>query len=438
MATLDLRLLESIETLVAARLDWLAFELIKGVQAGRTPEESEEAIAAARESIRGNAQPKARGEPQAISVEAKPIPPNEQVEWAAAYVEERLGEALEQLQASIGTLDFIVEGTAERPDKGRAVAQSPDASEPRAVVVLLNPEGGRESARDAVAGAREFSNPAYRARRMGRATARPIDCVMISDVQSAPDTIVRRITALEHASGAGRIFELFVITSLARGLRNAGFSVWLQRSDGTTIQSGDADRRFIQRGGAPTGVPAASAGLDNASVIGFQKRRRQRWESGMATSSRAAVRRRTKLTSRLFPAASRLRSERPAVFLSGDRASRLNVRMSALRAASTRCAPSSPGSTIDPAPCASSPYAIPASPRTASGQPQRSETPRDRDLLAGESAPTNIIARRTGFTVGTAPLGDYYRIEPHRNISSGSSEIDELVRSVVKWAIRNA
>ena len=37
MATLDLRLLESIETLVAARLDWLAFELIKGVQAGPNP-----------------------------------------------------------------------------------------------------------------------------------------------------------------------------------------------------------------------------------------------------------------------------------------------------------------------------------------------------------------------------------------------------------------
>jgi hypothetical protein len=155
VAILDPRLLELIETLVAARLDWLAFELIEGIQTGRSPEESHEALAAARVSIRGNAQPKAHGEPQAIGLEAKPIPPHEQVEWAAAYVEERLGEALDQLQTSIDALDFIVEGTTERPDSAGAVAQSTDASEPRAVVVLLDLEGRRESGRDDVAGARE-------------------------------------------------------------------------------------------------------------------------------------------------------------------------------------------------------------------------------------------------------------------------------------------
>ena len=156
MAILDPRLLELIETLVASRLDWLAFELIEGVQAGRPPEESEEALAAARESIRGNAQPKARGEPQAIAVEAKPIPPDEQIDWAAAYVEGRLGAALEQLQSSIDTLDFVAEGTIERPDTPRgAVAQPTDASEPRAVAVLLDLEGDRKSGRDDIAGARE-------------------------------------------------------------------------------------------------------------------------------------------------------------------------------------------------------------------------------------------------------------------------------------------
>lgn len=61
---------------------------------------------------------------------------------------------------------------------------------------------------------------------------------MIPAVQTALDTIVGRVTTLEHASGAGRIFELFVMTSIARGLRDAGFSVWLQRSDGTIINEG--------------------------------------------------------------------------------------------------------------------------------------------------------------------------------------------------------
>jgi hypothetical protein len=93
---------------------------------------------------------------------------------------------------------------------------------------------------------------------------------MIPAVQSALDGIVGNVASLEHASGAGRIFELFVMTTLARGLRDAGFRVWLQRSDGSVILPTDADRRFIQRGGSPTGVPAASAGPNNASVIAFR------------------------------------------------------------------------------------------------------------------------------------------------------------------------
>ncbi len=114
---------------------------------------------------------------------------------------------------------------------------------------------------------------------------------MIPAVQTALDTIVGRVTTLEHASGAGRIFELFVMTSIARGLRDAGFSVWLQRSDGTIIRSGNADRRFIQRGGAPTGVPASSAGPGNASVIGFRWGRRRKWEiwNGIQFAGRSAA-----------------------------------------------------------------------------------------------------------------------------------------------------
>lgn len=161
MAILDPRLLELIETLLAARLDWLAFELIEGVQAGHPPEESEEALAAARESIRGNAQPKARGEPQAVAEEVKPIPPDEQIEWAAAFIEERLGEALAQFQVSIDALDSIVEATTERPDKAGAVAQPTSAPEPRAVAVLLDIEGDRKSNRNDVASARA-SLPALR------------------------------------------------------------------------------------------------------------------------------------------------------------------------------------------------------------------------------------------------------------------------------------
>lgn len=155
VANVNPRLIDLVETLVAARLDRLAFDLVEGIRAGRPTLEAEDALAAARELIRGNEQPKARGEPQAIAAEAKPISPDEQIEWAAAYIADRLDEAVEQLQASIETLDFIVDPTIERPDEGGAVAQPIDASKRRTIAVLLDLESARESGPENVAGARE-------------------------------------------------------------------------------------------------------------------------------------------------------------------------------------------------------------------------------------------------------------------------------------------
>lgn len=155
MAILDSRVLDLIETLMVARLDWLAFELIEGVRLGRSPEESEEALAAARQSIRSNAQPKARSEPQALPAKPQPIPTGEQVEWAATYVEERLEAALEQLQASIDTLDFIVETTIEPNDTKDLAAEASAKTERGTTLVLLDIEGDRKSSREDVAGARD-------------------------------------------------------------------------------------------------------------------------------------------------------------------------------------------------------------------------------------------------------------------------------------------
>lgn len=162
MAILDSRVLELIETLVAARLDWLAFELIEGIRLGRLPEEPEDALAAARQSIRSNAQPKARGEPQGLLVEPRPIPAGEQVEWAAAYVEERLEAALDQLQASIDTLDFIVETTTGPNDPQCLTAEASVKTERGTTLLLLDMEGDRKSSREDIAGARD-DIPALRA-----------------------------------------------------------------------------------------------------------------------------------------------------------------------------------------------------------------------------------------------------------------------------------
>lgn len=152
MAVLNPRLLELIETLTAARLDWLAFELIEGVRAGHPADEPGEARTEAGESIGSNTQANALAQPPAIAAETIPIPPDEQIEWAADYVGARLTETLEQLQSSLHMLDDIVEGTTE------ATA----ASMPRAVVVLRDLEGGRECRSGDITGARD-SLPTLRA-----------------------------------------------------------------------------------------------------------------------------------------------------------------------------------------------------------------------------------------------------------------------------------
>lgn len=155
MAILDPRVLELIQTLVASRLDWLAFELIEGIRLGRPPDEPEETLAAARQSVRSNAQPKARGEPHVMPEEPKPIPADEQAVWAASYVEERLDATFKQLEASLEALDFIVETTIERQDPQDVPTLASDKTEQRVTLVLLVLEGERKSSRDDVAGARD-------------------------------------------------------------------------------------------------------------------------------------------------------------------------------------------------------------------------------------------------------------------------------------------
>lgn len=94
---------------------------------------------------------------------------------------------------------------------------------------------------------------------------------MINSVQTALNSILQSFSLLNNATGAGRIFELYIMTGIASEMQNRGFEVWLQRSDGTRILPGDPNRIFIQRGRAPTGIPAASAGPGNASAIGLRR-----------------------------------------------------------------------------------------------------------------------------------------------------------------------
>lgn len=258
---------------------------------------------------------------------------------------------------------------------------------------------------------------------------------MIPSVESALDTIVGNVATLQHASGAGRIFELFVMTSLAKGLDDAGFTVWLQRSDGTEILPTDADRRFIQRGGGPTGVPAASAGADNASVIGFRWRRRKAWEiwNGIQFSGRSGANHEFDIAivpetvGRALRVAGGIPFGRPRVAIECKDVGEVGS-LDEMRAFLARLY----DVTLLHAHHRHLPY---PEPRVLHpGSPNESKHRAIVTYWQENRRTKSAIARRTGFSGGTHRLSEYYQIEAHPDIAVGSSTVDGLVASVVQWA----
>jgi hypothetical protein len=113
---------------------------------------------------------------------------------------------------------------------------------------------------------------------------------MITEVQNALDSILGHVANLLRANGAGRLFELFVMTGMAENLSGRGYDVWLQRSDGSRMLPGDPTLEFIQRGGAPGGIaPAASGAGTRVASVSRGREALKRGRFGMVSSLRAEV-----------------------------------------------------------------------------------------------------------------------------------------------------
>lgn len=108
MVTIDPRLLDLIETLRRTRLDWLALEVLDGIREGRRPIEAREALEGARQEARSSAKPKPRRETKQSASEQRPIMGDEQIDWASAYVAQRLEDAVSMLDAAAANLDAIL------------------------------------------------------------------------------------------------------------------------------------------------------------------------------------------------------------------------------------------------------------------------------------------------------------------------------------------
>lgn len=125
MAILDSRLLPFIEMLAELGMDWLAFELVDGIRRGKEPIEDDAALRRARDRAQraSDAEEVAErfGSPGAAAI---PILGDDQLEWAARYVEERLRAAFDQIADSLDALDEIVAGPeAQQSDAALAMTR---------------------------------------------------------------------------------------------------------------------------------------------------------------------------------------------------------------------------------------------------------------------------------------------------------------------------
>lgn len=268
----------------------------------------------------------------------------------------------------------------------------------------------------------------------------PVGSGMIPAIASALDAIVGSVTSLVSARGAGRAYELYIMTGIAEGLASAGCAVRVQRSDGTAILPHDADRRFYQRGGAPTGVSGASQGPHHASSFVFRTPGSARqWEiwNGIQFVGRSAgsheidisiVPRAVGVALRGMPGGG-LPIGRPSVAIEckdvSDPGSGDEMRAFVARLYDLTILRSHTKVQHLPKPLRA------ISPSSGPG------TEAHETFWTGNRETFNVIARRTGFAKGAAAMTAYYAIQPHGPVAPGTAADTALTDAIVGWIMAN-
>ena len=121
MATIDPRLTPLVETLIASGADSIAVEVLIAIQRGLVEEDSEDELRQAREAV-GNFREGSQQREFRPTREAKVrhLTGEEQIEFAADYVIERLARELQMTDASLENLTKIANGVENEPLKGKS------------------------------------------------------------------------------------------------------------------------------------------------------------------------------------------------------------------------------------------------------------------------------------------------------------------------------
>lgn len=265
---------------------------------------------------------------------------------------------------------------------------------------------------------------------------------MLTQVQAALDRISGMATTLQNANGAGRAFELFVMTGLAVRLPSMGFEVWLQRSDGSRILPTDPDRRFIQRGGKPTGIAPAAQGAGNSGSIAFRHGPGGTvWEiwNGILFTGRsgadheidvAIVPKETGDTLRLTGGSP---LGRPKVSIEckdvGTAGSVDEMRAFVARMYDLTYLDGHAPFLPYPAPPK---FIHPGPPAHAGSSNEPGSTFRNANSRA-----FNAIARRTGFSSGAGRMTGYYFVRPYGGVLAGSVAAGTMLDEAADWVAAN-
>ena len=260
---------------------------------------------------------------------------------------------------------------------------------------------------------------------------------MINDVRNALRAIVGSATNLQNAAGAGRVFELYIMTGIGHALQARGYNVWVQRSDGSRVLPTDSDRHFVQRGGAPAGIAPGVQGPNNASSIIFRRPHHLAWEllNGIQFEGRSTAFHEIDIAIVPEPVARTLRNSpsggcplgRPRVSIEckdvGTNGSVDEMRAFVARLYDLTLLPAHhPYLGVTGPPKAIHPGAPPGS----THGPASTYWNENRRTL-------NVLARRTGFVSGTAALTRYYAVAPHGEIRVGTASSTQLMDDVADW-----
>ena len=262
---------------------------------------------------------------------------------------------------------------------------------------------------------------------------------MINDVRNALRGIVGNATHLKHSAGAGRVFELYVMTGITLALKAQGYEVFVRRSNGSRVRPTDRDRRFVQRGGAPAGIAAAADGVANASSIVFRRGDRPAWEmlNGVLFQGRSGAYHEIDVAIVPATVATTLRNSGGGSPLGRPRIS-------------VECKDVGTNGTVDEMRAfvarlydltllrahhryltvAHPPRAIhPGAPPGGKHGPVLTYWQENRRTL-------NVLARRTSFVKGAAALSGYYAVAPHSGVTVQSPSAARLMSDVAEWIRR--